>query len=260
MTKNPLEARPNFTSTDEDNGPDAKVTLDGNVVSLLLSWFTQQRLRMCDTYGLMNVIHERLGASTADPDEELLLQARTAPEGDLRAFEKLVLLYQRRVVANCRYITRDPNNAEDLAQEVLVKAYFGLRSFEGRSSFSGWLQRIKINHCLNHLKKQAGRSYVGIEEPEVEEFNQLQVTVTAEHMAETISDRQLTSLVLDAMSSTLRIPLVLCDMDGLSYEEVAKSLGISLSAAKMRIKRAREEFRARFNQAQAAGMAVAGGK
>ncbi len=208
----------------------------------------------------MNVIHERPRSSAADPDEELLQQARKAPEGDLRAFEKLVVLYQRRVVANCRYITRDPNNAEDLAQEVLVKAYFGFRGFEGRSSFSSWLQRIKINHCLNHLKKQAGKSYVGIEEPEVEEFNQLQVPATAEHLAETISDRELTSMVLDSMSSTLRIPLVLCDMDELSYEEVAQTLGISLSAAKMRIKRAREEFRARFTQAQTAGMAAAGGR
>ena len=201
----------------------------------------------------MSANYERPRSAAADPDEELLQQARRAPEGDLRAFEKLILLYQRRVVANCRYITRDPNNAEDLAQEVLVKAYFGFRSFEGRSSFSGWLQRIKINHCLNHLKKQAGRSFIGIDESEVEAFDQLQVQSTAERMAETISDRQLTSLVLDSMSSTLRIPLVLCDMDGLSYEEVAQALGVGLSAAKMRIKRGREEFRERYKQMQAAG-------
>jgi RNA polymerase sigma-70 factor, ECF subfamily len=113
--------------------------------------------------------HEWSGSSLADPDEELLQQAREAPDGDLRAFEKLVLRYQRRVVANCRYITRDPNNAEDLAQEVLVKAFFGLRGFEGRSTFGSWLKRIKINHCLNYLKKQAGRSYVGVEERDVEE-------------------------------------------------------------------------------------------
>jgi RNA polymerase sigma-70 factor (ECF subfamily) len=240
--------------TRKDNELGVKVTF------AKIALVSQEFEEMCDTEGPMKVNHERPHPPVADPDEELLQQARKAPQGDLRAFEKLVLLYQRRVVANCRYITRDPNNAEDLAQEVLVKAYFGFRSFEGRSSFSNWLQRIKINHCLNHLKKQAGRSYVGIEEPEVEEFNQLQVSATAEHMAETISDRQLTSLVLDAMSSTLRIPLVLCDMDELSYEEVAQTLGISLSAAKMRIKRAREEFRVRFSQAQAAGMAATGSR
>jgi len=69
-----------------------------------------------------------------DPDGELLQEARSAPEGDLRAFEKLVLRYQRRVVANCRYITRDQINAEDLAQEVLVKMFFGLRGFEGSTT------------------------------------------------------------------------------------------------------------------------------
>jgi RNA polymerase sigma-70 factor (ECF subfamily) len=194
------------------------------------------------------------GSSLSDSDEELLQQAREAPEGDLRAFEKLVLRYQRRVVANCRYITRDPNNAEDLAQEVLVKAFFGLRGFEGRSSFGAWLQRIKINHCLNYLKKQAGRSYVGVEEREVEEFDQLQVRATAEQQADAISDRKLISEVLDSMSSTLRIALVLCDMDGLPYEEVAQSLRISLSAAKMRIKRAREEFRELYQKVQTAGV------
>src|SRR6202161_3231742 len=123
--------------------------------------------------------HEWSGSSLADPDDELLQQAREAPEGDLRAFEKLVLRYQRRVVANCRYITRDQNNAEDLAQEVLVKAFFGLRGFEGRSSFAGWLQRIKINHCLDHLKKQTSRSFVGIEEQHVHEFDQLKDLTTA---------------------------------------------------------------------------------
>jgi RNA polymerase sigma-70 factor, ECF subfamily len=198
--------------------------------------------------------HEWSGSSLADPDEKLLQQAREAPDGDLRAFEKLVLRHQRRVVANCRYITRDPNNAEDLAQEVLVKAFFGLRGFEGRSTFGSWLQRIKINHCLNYLKKQAGRSYVGLEERDVEEFDQLKVHATAEQQAGAISDRQLISKVLDSMSSTLRIPLVLCDMDELSYEEVAQSLHISLSAAKMRIKRGREEFRERYEKMQTAGM------
>jgi RNA polymerase sigma-70 factor (ECF subfamily) len=196
--------------------------------------------------------HEWSGSSLADPDEKLLQQAREAPDGDLRAFEKLVLRHQRRVVANCRYITRDANNAEDLAQEVLVKAFFGLRGFEGRSSFGSWLQRIKINHCLNYLKKQAGRSFVGVEERDVEEFDQLQVHATAEQQARAISDRQLISQVLDSMSNTLRIPLVLCDMDELSYEEVARSLRISLSAAKMRIKRAREEFRERYEKMQTA--------
>jgi RNA polymerase sigma-70 factor (ECF subfamily) len=196
-------------------------------------------------------------AQFPETDEDLVQQAQNAADGDLRAFEKLVMSYQGRVVANCRYITRDPNNAEDLAQEVMVKAFFGLRSFEGRSSFGHWLKRIKVHHCLNHLKKQSGRSYVGIEEQEVDEFDQLKVPATAEQLAEEISERRLISAVLDSMSSSLRIPLLLCDMDGLSYDEVAESLGIKLSATKMRIKRAREEFRGRYERAQEATLKTA---
>ena len=192
------------------------------------------------------------GSFPADPDEDLLQEALKAPEGDLRAFEQLVLRYQRRVVANCRHITRDQNNAEDLAQEVLVKVFFGLRGFEGRSSFAGWLNRIKINHCLDHLKRQTSRSFVGIEEQHVNEFDQLKVRVTAETMAEQISDHQLIGRVLDSIPNTLRIPLLLCDMDELSYEEVAQFLGLSLSATKMRIKRGREVFRERYEKMRTA--------
>ena len=193
---------------------------------------------------------ERPCSIALDPDEELLEAARNAREGDLRSFEQLVLRYQTRVVANCRYITGDRNNAEDLAQEVLVKAFFGLPRFEGRSSFAGWLRRIKVNHCLNHLKKQAGWSLVGIEEQHVREFDQLKDLGTADSLAGAISNHRLIGEVLDSMPSALRIPLLLCDMDELTYEEVAQSLGISLSAAKMRIKRGRDLFRERYGRRQ----------
>jgi RNA polymerase sigma-70 factor, ECF subfamily len=191
-----------------------------------------------------------------DPDEDLLVRALRAPEGDLRAFEELALRYQKRVVANCRFITRDPNNAEDLAQEVLVKVFFGLRSFERKSSFGHWLRRIKINHCLNHLKKQKSHVFVDLGDPDADEMEKLKVEVTAERLAGEIGERQAISAILESMPGTLRIPLVLCDMDGLSYEEVAQSLGIGLSAVKMRIKRAREDFRARYEKAGSMPMAA----
>lgn len=194
----------------------------------------------------------------ADSDEDLLRQALDAPDGDLRPFERLVLRYQKRVVANCRGITRDPNNAEDLAQEVLVKVFFALRGFEGKSSFGRWLQRIKINHCLNHLKKQNGRSFVDVDDPAVSNSDELRTIVSAEQLAERISEREIISAVLDSMPRTLRVPLILCDMDELSYEEVAQFLGIGLSATKMRIKRAREEFRVRYRRAQSMSTAAIG--
>jgi RNA polymerase sigma-70 factor, ECF subfamily len=198
----------------------------------------------------MNGASGHPSVSPADPDEALLLRALHAPDGDLRAFEELALRHQKRVVANCRFITRDPNNAEDLAQEVLVKAFFGLRTFERKSSFGHWLRRIKINHCLNHLKKQREYVSIDLDNPGMDDLEELKVDVTAERLAGAISDRQTITAVLESMPATLRIPLILCDMDELSYEEVAQTLQIGLSATKMRIKRARDDFRARYEKAR----------
>ena len=181
--------------------------------------------------------------NSKDRDEDLVQAARHAPEGDLRAFEELVGLYQRRIVADCRYLTRDESNYEDLAQEVFVKAFFGIHNFDGRSSFRHWLQQIKVHHCLNHMKKREGKASLAIDDSAPETYEELQVAPNADRDIESMEDRKRIDEVLNAMPATLRIPLVMRDMDELSYEEIAVALGLGLSAIKMRIKRAREQFR-----------------
>jgi RNA polymerase sigma-70 factor, ECF subfamily len=176
-------------------------------------------------------------------DEVLLRAIQEAPEGDLRAFEQLVEIYRKRIVADCRYLTRDENNAEDLAQEVFVKMFFGLRTFEGRSSFRHWLQRVKVYHCLNHIKKFEGKESLSLE-GEVEQWAEsFSIPPVAFKQIEKLEEYQQIDAILSAMPKTLRIPLVMCDMDEFSYQEIAHSLNISLSSVKMRIKRAREYFR-----------------
>jgi len=179
-------------------------------------------------------------------DEELLRQALSAADGDLRAFELLVQQHQKRIVADCRYMTRDESSAEDLAQEVFVKAFFGLRGFEGRSTFRHWLQRIKVHHCLNHLKKQEGIRRISLDDDIAVQSEQFRVEPSAHKEFEALDDRQRIASVLESLPSTLRIPLIMRDMDELSYEEIASELELGLSAVKMRIKRAREEFRRRY--------------
>ncbi len=179
-------------------------------------------------------------------DEELVGLARSAAPDDLRAFEALVQRHRDGVTANCRFLSRSSADAEDLSQEVFVKAYFSLQGFEGRSRFRTWLQRIKINHCLNFLEKREGKSFVPLEDPSMEGAPELRVSARAEASMQAQDDRGRIAEVLDSMSDTLRIPLILRDMDQLSYEEIATELGLGLSAVKMRIKRAREEFRQRF--------------
>ncbi len=181
-----------------------------------------------------------------EADDALVELTRHGSKSDPRAFEALVRRHQGFVVANCRVITRSAVDAEDLAQEVFVKAYFGLRRFEGRAQFRTWLQRIKVNHCLNHLRKTRGAIMVEVDEASAENHQALQTAPMAHVALEAEADRDRLVTVLDTMSDTLRIPLMLRDGDGLSYEDIADHLGIGLSAVKMRIKRAREEFRRRF--------------
>jgi RNA polymerase sigma-70 factor (ECF subfamily) len=190
-------------------------------------------------------------------DEELVSVARVTGTYDTRAFEVLVRRHQAFVSANCRAITRLPNDVDDLAQEVFVKAFFALRRFEERASFRTWLHRIKVNHCLNHLRQAKGAVMVDLDDATREGHAAVAVPTTAHAALESAVDRQRIFTVLDSMSDTLRLPLMLRDADGLSYEEIAAQLGIGLSAVKMRIKRGREEFRRRFAAMEPAEQAMA---
>ncbi len=178
-------------------------------------------------------------------DEELILRLQ-ADRHDPRPFEMLVRRHQGFVLANCRTITRSPADAEDLAQEVFVKAYFGLRRFEHRAQFQSWLRRIKVNHCLNFLRKTRGQVMVGLSETGDADIAELSTPASIDTTLDGDDERQRIVAVLDTMTETLRVPLLLRDADGMSYEEIATQLGIGLSAVKMRIKRGREEFRKRY--------------
>nr|MEE4266666.1 RNA polymerase sigma factor [Candidatus Krumholzibacteria bacterium] len=191
----------------------------------------------------------RLGSS-GETDEILVAQACQAPPGDLRAFNELMHRHQSRVQTNCRYLSGNEEDALDLAQEVLVKAYFNLDRFEGRSTFGTWIGRIKVNHCLNHLRRTKGKDFIDVDEPALESEPALHSTARADARVHTRDTRGRISEVLDGMSDSLRLPLLMRDMDGLSYQEIADELGVGLSAVKMRIKRAREEFRIAYGQGE----------
>ncbi|MDH3215900.1 MAG: RNA polymerase sigma factor [Candidatus Krumholzibacteria bacterium] len=189
-----------------------------------------------------------MATSDHTPDEQLVEEAQLSALGDHSAFERLVARYQGRVLANCRFLTRSDEDAEDLAQEVFVKAFFGLKQLKTRSKFASWIQRIKVNHCLNHIRKRKGKLFVELDSPAAQSSEDLAVkTGGGSDINQRFRQNQVREL-LSSMSDTLRIPLVLCDMDGLSYQEAANELGIGISALKMRLKRAREYFRARYEK------------
>lgn len=181
-------------------------------------------------------------------DEELVQEATSVPGGVAEPFEELVKRHQSSVLSNCRYLTRSPADAEDLAQEVFVRAYFALPRFEGRSAFKTWLRKIKVNHCLNFIAKWKNRVFVDVDEPGVENAPGLTVDGEGERNLEEAATRERISAAIDGIPDTLRIPLILREVDGFSYQEIADQLGLGLSAVKMRVKRGREEFRRRFSK------------
>ena len=176
-------------------------------------------------------------------DEQLVERAKKAVQGDLRAFDELVRRHQAKVQTNARYLTGSADDAMDLAQDVFVKAFFHLRRFEGRASFGTWVQRIKVNHCLNHLRRTKGKTFVDVDDPALEAEAPMRTKLKADAAVDAEDSRERIGRTLDLMSDTLRVPLLMRDLDGLSYQEIADDLGVGLSAVKMRIKRAREEFR-----------------
>lgn len=180
----------------------------------------------------------------APTDEELVQAAQQALPGDYRHFETLVKRHQGSILANCRFIVGTEQGCEDLAQEVFIKAFFGLGGFAHRSRFKTWIQRIKVNHCLDHVRKVRNRREVDVDSSEIRaEVEQKRSTPPKVRDLESNPSLSLVRSVLVSLPESSRIPLVMCDADGFSYQEIADTLGLGLSATKMRVKRARAEFR-----------------
>ncbi len=177
-----------------------------------------------------------------DIDQELVVRAQA---GDKRAFELLVLKYQRRVARLLSRLIRDQNEIEDVSQESFIKAYRALPSFRGESAFYTWLYRIAINTAKNHLSTLGRRpQLLGDFEDEDGDVLDAAAQIPDYHTPETeLSNRQIVSTVnavVDELPSELRTAITLREMDGLSYEEIAALMDCPIGTVRSRIFRARE--------------------
>jgi RNA polymerase sigma-70 factor (ECF subfamily) len=177
-----------------------------------------------------------------DIDQELVVRAQA---GDKRAFELLVVKYQRRVARLLSRLIRDQNEIEDVSQESFIKAYRALPSFRGESAFYTWLYRIAINTAKNHLSTLGRRpQLLGDFEDEDGDVLDVAAQIPDYHTPETeLSNRQIVSTVnavVDELPSELRTAITLREMDGLSYEEIAALMNCPIGTVRSRIFRARE--------------------
>lgn len=163
---------------------------------------------------------------------------RAAQAGDADAFEVLVRRHQERVFRVALRMLRDPVEAEDATQDALIQAWLALPGFGNRSAFSTWLYRIVVNRCLNLLAARRARF----------ELVEVSMAVVGEPAEEAEMRERLAALVaaIGALPTEQRAALVLRELEGLSYEEIATVLGVSVAAVKGRLHRARGELARRL--------------
>jgi RNA polymerase sigma-70 factor (ECF subfamily) len=169
---------------------------------------------------------------------------RRAQRGERAAFDLLVLRYQHKVLKLIMRYVHDTTEAEDIAQEAFVKAYRALPSFRGDSAFYTWLYRIAINTAKNALvaAKRRPMDYdLDLQDPEQHDLNaRLAESETPEALLLTDEIRDTVNKAIENLPEDLRTAIVLRELEGLSYEDIAQTMDCPVGTVRSRIFRARE--------------------
>ena len=181
---------------------------------------------------------------TTEREIDQLLVERVQ-RGDKKAFELLVIKYQRKLLRLVSRLVRDQAEAEDAVQEAFIKAYRAIPQFRGDSAFYTWLYRIGINTAKNYLVTQGRRAPTSTESnaEEAETFDdgeQLRDINTPESMLATKQIAATVNTAMDALPEELRVAITLREIEGLSYDEIAEAMGCPIGTVRSRIFRARE--------------------
>lgn len=176
-----------------------------------------------------------LSDSTEDKDQDFAL-IRAFIKGDESTFKTLVVRHKEKV-RNLVFITLgDAEFIDDISQDVFISIYHKLNDFRFESKFTTWLYRITVNKCRDYLRKKRVRSiFVPIKDSDTE--------YGTGPFSENVDVPQLVRSAIDKLPEKLKIPLVMRDIDGLSYKEIADQLGTEVGTIKSRIFRARESLK-----------------
>ncbi len=179
-------------------------------------------------------------AQVADDERDLVGRAR---DGDVRAFEDLVRRHQIKLYNLALSMCRDPEEAADITQEALLKAFRSIRSFRGDAAFTSWLFRIAKNHFLDR-KRRASREGIAEDFDEVPESEH--ESDHAPDGSEVYERGELSAALEEALGKLpekFRMVVVLYDVQGFSYEEIAKITGSSIGTVKSRLNRSRRKLK-----------------
>ena len=181
-------------------------------------------------------------ARAADPDRPLVAAAAA---GDRGAFEELVRRHQTRIVNYAMAIVKDPADAEDVAQETFIRAYRSLARFRGDSSFKTWLYTIATNAARTGLERRGRRGRVedGSLDDETGPLAAADVPAGEADAETALVRREAIDRALAALPADLRVAVVLRDVEGLDYKEIAAATGAPIGTVESRIFRARRRLR-----------------
>jgi len=183
-----------------------------------------------------------------DVDAELVARVQ---RGEKRAFDLLVLKYQRKIIRLLSRMVSDPGELEDVAQEAFIKAYRALPQFRGESAFYTWLYRIAINAARNWQATRHRRlTHVSaLESPEGEPFPQIDTLSDIATPESMLTSREIVDAVnaaIEDLPAELRTAIVLREIEGMRYEDIAQTMGCPIGTVRSRIFRAREAIAARL--------------
>src|SRR6266536_618845 len=188
-----------------------------------------------------------------EPVSEELALVRAAKRGDDKAFEELVRRYDRNVCLIAQHITQNREDAEDVVQDAFLKAYGNLTQFQEQSKFYTWLVRIAVNEALMKLRRRRPERMVSLDEDVKTEDDSLPREVAdwspnPEQMYKQAELREILTRTIQGLPAGFRTVFVLRDVEGLSTEETAQALELSIPAVKSRLLRARLQLRERLSR------------
>jgi len=184
--------------------------------------------------------------------DELTL-VRAAKAGDISAYEQLVRRYDRNVFRIAQHITHNREDAEDVVQDAFLKAYENLAKFQEQSKFYTWLVRIAVNEALMRLRQRRPERTVSLDEDVRTEEDTVPREVAdwspnPEQLYSQSEMREILQRTIQGLPPGFRTVFVLRDVEGLSTEETAEALDLSIPAVKSRLLRARLQLRERLNK------------
>lgn len=179
-------------------------------------------------------------------NEQLLIER--SKNGDVSAFEMLIEAYQKKVFNLAYRIIGNYDDANDIAQEAFIRIFRSISGFRGQSSFSTWIYRITTNVCLDEIRKRKNKSVQYLDDDIQTDDGKMQRQIISDDpLPEEIAERkELRAAINDSLGELkeeYRIIITLRDIQGMSYEEIAKVLDCPTGTVKSRINRARQALK-----------------